>query len=146
MKTEAAWQVFSADWQTWHHSLATVRRRVFIEEQGVPEAMEWDEHDTTARHILALSRQQIPIGSARLLDTGQIGRMAVLPEWRHQGIGQQLLKVTLKMAQAQGLNTLFLHAQIQAASFYQPFGFVIQGEPFTEAGITHVKMYRKQSS
>lgn len=137
------WRVFVADWKTWQNQLASVRRQVFINEQGVPESLEWDGLDATARHVIALCQHQSPIGSARLLETGQIGRMAVLPDWRHKGIGQQLLKTTLETAKAQGIKSAFLHAQAQAASFYLPFGFEVQGESFMEAGILHLEMIRR---
>lgn len=37
---------------------------------------------------------------------------------------------------------LFLHAQAYAKALYEKFGFAVFGEPFDEAGIPHVRMYR----
>jgi predicted GNAT family N-acyltransferase len=45
-----------------------VRHRVFVDEQGVDEALEWDEHDDPAAptaHFIAYSGSQ-PVGTARL--------------------------------------------------------------------------------
>jgi predicted GNAT family N-acyltransferase len=129
-----------AIWPDERELLRQVREPVFIQEQGVPQSMEWDDEDIIAYHLLALDSQQQPIGTARLLGSGQIGRMAVLPEWRNQGIGSALLLELLQQANRTGQNNLFLHAQTAAEPFYRRFGFIAEGEPFDEAGIPHRMM------
>jgi len=127
----------------WAHDaprLAAVRRAVFIDEQGVPEAMEWDEHDAASIHWLATADDGTPIGCARLLPDGHIGRMAVLPAWRGRGVGQALLAAVLNAAKARGYTTLRLSAQTHAAAFYARAGFVAVGDEYVEAGIPHVAM------
>lgn len=127
----------------WAHDaerLSAIRRAVFIDEQGVPEALEWDEHDADALHLLATLADGTPIGCARLLPDGHIGRMAVLSRWRGHGVGRALLAAAIQAAQAHGHTTLKLSAQIHAAGFYIAAGFVAVGEPYEEAGIPHVAM------
>jgi predicted GNAT family N-acyltransferase len=127
----------------WAHDaprLAAVRRAVFIDEQGVPEAMEWDAHDVASVHWLATADDGTPIGCARLLPDGHVGRMAVLPAWRGRGVGQALLAAVLHAAQAHGHTTLRLSAQTHAAAFYARAGFVAVGGEYEEAGIPHVAM------
>ena len=65
-----------AAWPQERNLLQQVREPVFVMEQGVPLKMEWDDDDLMAYHLLALDDRQRPIGTARLLGTGQIGRMA----------------------------------------------------------------------
>lgn len=127
-----------------HHgmALAAVRRTVFIEEQGVPEALEWDEHDAASTHWLAVLADGTPVGCARLLPDGHIGRMAVLHAWRTQGIGRALLDAALAGAQARGLREVRLSAQTHAAVFYQRAGFVAEGAEYEEAGLPHVAMVK----
>lgn len=127
-----------------HHgaALSAVRRAVFIEEQGVPEEMEWDEHDAGSIHWLAVLADGLPVGCARLRPDGHIGRMAVLPAWRGQGIGRALLDAALACAQARGDHRVRLSAQIQAAAFYRHAGFVSTGAPYEEAGIPHIAMQK----
>ena len=120
--------------------LRQVREAVFVEEQGVPLEMEWDDDDIMAYHLLALDSALNPIGTARLLGSGQIGRMAVLPEWRNRGIGSALLARLLERAEATGLHKLFLHAQAGAEAFYAKAGFRPIGKVFYEADIPHRKM------
>ncbi|MBI3433176.1 MAG: GNAT family N-acetyltransferase [Hydrogenophilales bacterium] len=133
------------DWIRDAARLGTVRRAVFIDEQGVPEAMEWDEHDAVSVHFLAVANDGSPIGCARLLPDGHVGRMAVLPAWRGHGIGRGLLAAVLRTAQARGLRTLRLSAQTHAAGFYARAGFVPLGPEYEEAGIPHVAMQKALS-
>jgi predicted GNAT family N-acyltransferase len=81
-----------------------------------------------------------PIGTARLLPDGQIGRMAVLPEWRSHGIGSVLLEKLIEIAREHGLKQVKLDAQDHAISFYEQHGFTIEGEEFLDAGIPHRRM------
>lgn len=121
-------------------ALREVRTRVFIEEQSVPEDLEWDDDDAYAVHLLALEAASKPVGTARLLPTGQIGRMAVLPEWRNRGIGSALLHEILDIALAPGRPRPFLNAQVSAVPFYLRMGLVPAGARFKEAGISHQRM------
>jgi predicted GNAT family N-acyltransferase len=123
-----------------------VREEVFLREQRVPPAMEWDEFDATSRHVVACGPDGQPIGTGRLLPDGHIGRMAVLPAWRGRGVGRALLERLLEAATAAGQGELALHAQTQAAGFYGRFGFVAEGPEFMEAGIPHVMMSRRRAS
>lgn len=122
--------------------IKTVREQVFIQEQHVPVALEWDGLDDAAIHVVAEDKHAQVIGTARLLEDGHIGRMAVLPKWRHQGVGSALLKELLLIAQQQQLSKVFLHAQTTAIGFYERHGFRVLGEEFMDAGIPHHYMER----
>lgn len=139
----ADFTLHETDWARDASRLSVVRRSVFIEEQGVPEAMEWDEHDVTAMHILALTMEGTPIGCARLLPDGHMGRMAVLPAWRGVGIGKALLAAAQRAAKLRGHSVLKLSAQTHAAGFYAAAGFEAVGAAYEEAGIPHVAMQLK---
>jgi len=138
----AAFTIGETDWARDAVRLGAVRRAVFIDEQGVPEALEWDEYDAVSTHWLALAEDGSPIGCARLLPDGHLGRMAVLPAWRGRGVGRALLDRILRAAQARGQTVLRLSAQTHAAGFYALAGFVAEGAEYEEAGIPHVAMQR----
>ena len=74
--------VREANWSAESNVLSNIRRLVFIVEQNVPQEEEWDGKDDTAWHFLATDNEDVPVGTARLLPDGQIGRMAVLSEQR----------------------------------------------------------------
>ena len=130
-----------ADWENDKKTLATIRRLVFIEEQGVPEDMEWDEFDISSTHFLVTCNGK-NIASARLKPDGQIGRMAVLAEHRNQGIGSKLLQFILAQAAEQKLTKIRLHAQLEAIPFYEKQGFIASGDIFYEANIPHREMFK----
>jgi len=132
-------------------SIAWLRRRVFIEEQGVPEALEWEPEEPgcdwfLARVALVGSPAREPVGPGsligivRLTPTGRIGRMAVLPDWRRQGVASALLLAVLARAGQRGLDRVHLHAQISAVPLYVRHGFRPVGAVFQEAGIPHQAM------
>ena len=117
-----------------------VRERVFIEEQGVPRELEWDEWDEPSDHAVAFDVRASAIGTARLLPDGHVGRMAVLRSWRGQGVGAALLQAMLDLAREKRMPEVVLNAQTHAAGFYSRFGFTTRGKQFLEAGIPHVEM------
>ncbi len=117
-----------------------VREKVFVEEQGVPRELEWDEEDERCEHAVACDSKGRAIGTARLLPEGRVGRMAVLVEWRRRGVGAALLGALIALARERSMPRVTLHAQTHATGFYRRFGFSERGGEFSEAGIPHVEM------
>ena len=127
------------------HAFA-IRRAVFVQEQGVSQALEFDARDGDARHLLAL-RGSEPVGTLRLrsLDGGRtvkIERVAVLAHSRGARVGQALLRAAVALAEAGGAQEARLHAQSAAQDFYARLGFVALGPVFDEDGIPHIAMRR----
>lgn len=133
-----------ANWEDDRAALANIRRSVFIDEQNVPEDLEWDEYDFLSTHFLVTVDGR-PIATARLKPDGQIGRMAVLSEYRQQGIGRKLLQYILQHAANRNLKQLYLHAQVEALAFYEKQGFTAHGDVFYEADIPHRAMSKKSA-
>ena len=139
----ATFTIIETDWMREASRLGAIRRAVFIDEQGVPEDLEWDEHDGASVHFLAVANDGTPLGCARLLPDGHIGRMAVLPDWRGRGVGRALLAAVVEAARRRGHTTLRLSSQTHAAGFYTRAGFAAEGAEYDEAGIPHVAMQRR---
>lgn len=122
-----------------------IRRKVFIEEQNIPEAEEWDDKDMLADHFLAFC-DGAPIGTARAYPDGdaiRIGRIAVLPQGRGKGLGRDMLLTALNHGAALGHKTAMLDAQTHAIAFYEALGFVAEGAEFDDgSGIMHKRMTR----
>ncbi|MCY4129065.1 MAG: GNAT family N-acetyltransferase [Gammaproteobacteria bacterium] len=119
--------------------LKEIRFKVFVEEQAVPIEEELDGMDEVSTHFIA-SLDGNPVGVARLMPSGQIGRMAVLIPYRRNGIGALLLCAAVNEALENGHVEPFLHAQTHALSFYEENGFSAFGELFLDAGIEHRAM------
>lgn len=132
-----------------------VRKEVFVVEQGVPQDIEYDAHDATAVHVLAVRGDGVPLGTGRLLlgeaaaartggerSVGSLGRLAVVREARGLGIGVALVRALEDAARARGLTAVDLHAQTHALGFYERLGYTAYGPEFAEAGIPHRAMRR----
>ena len=136
-------EVLIKPWQEASEEAYLIRQKVFIQEQGVPEEMELDELDSSARHALAYE-SKLCVGTGRLvhLDSrhAQIGRMAVLSTFRNRGIGKAILSHLIALAKAERVFTLMLHSQVSAIPFYAKLGFIAQGPTYDEAGIPHRNM------
>jgi predicted GNAT family N-acyltransferase len=132
-----AFVVRPVNWLASRDKLHAVRRTVFIEEQKVPEELEWDDADEYAYHVLATTRDGTPIGTGRLKTDCHIGRMAVLKPWRGRGVGSAILETLIGLADKEGCRVVRLHAQTHALEFYARHGFTGVGGEFAEAGIPH---------
>ena len=120
-----------------------LRLEVFCGEQGVPVALERDEHDATALHLVALDPAGGVVGTCRLLDGGEewrLGRMAVARPARGRGVGRAMLAAAHDQARARGGRAVVLHAQTHAIPFYAAAGYVARGPEFMDAGIPHREM------
>jgi len=129
-------------WETMRDEAAAIRYSVFVEEQLVPDDLELDEFDPLSVHALARDEKGRAIGTGRLLPDGHIGRMAVLPEARGQGVGSALLLALMDESRRRGNREAKLSAQTHAAPFYARHGYVAEGSPYDDAGIIHVTMRR----
>lgn len=121
-----------------------VRRRVFIEEQQVPEDLELDEHDNLAVHFIGYQNNE-PIAAARLRfveENGKLERICVMKEFRGRSFGRQMIEAMEKRIQIEGLKQAKLNAQTHAEDFYRSLGYETISGQFMDAGIPHVTMIK----
>ncbi|MDH5019948.1 GNAT family N-acetyltransferase [Halobacterium rubrum] len=144
----------------------SVRYAVFVDEQGVPEELEVDEHEASATHFVGYADDDEavgdgenrgrggeggdggaggePVAAARLREyepgVGKVERVAVREEHRGEGLGAAVMDAVEAYAAREGFDELYLHAQLHVEAFYAARGYERDGEPFTEAGIEHVAM------
>ena len=126
----------------------SVRRTVFIDEQGVSEEEEIDEYDgdpaqtTGVVHVVAYW-QGVAVATGRLMvgapldDYPHIGRVAVLREYRGQGLGKAVMLALHNEASTRGYAGVALGAQLPAIPFYNRLGYAVSGEVYLDAGIEH---------
>jgi predicted GNAT family N-acyltransferase len=122
-----------------------LRERVFCDEQGVSIEEERDGRDAEAMHLLALDDRGAVVGTLRVLRGGEeakIGRVAVDPGSRRQGVASRMLDAALARAAREGCTRARLAAQTDAIEIYLRAGFTVESERFMEAGIEHVWMSR----
>ncbi len=145
-------EVRLADWQQDKHWLQDIRTRVFVQEQRVSQAEEWDGLDDSAVHFLLWVNNK-PAGCARLLleelpapARFHIGRVAILAEYRGKGLGHRLMQAVLDYCKPLKPWPFYLGAQSDKTGFYASLGFSIRGEEFMDAGIPHRHMWLEHST
>ena len=157
MSVHSAAEVRLAQTESDRDAVFAVRHQVFVDEQSVPEELEYDELDLAADHFLALL-DGVPAGAGRLVVTGSapdadpgqgakatgvLGRLAVGKAARGTGLGKLLVHAIEQRAAERGLAAVELHAQAHARGFYQQLGYAAYGDSFSEAGIDHVSMRKE---
>ena len=132
------------DWAQLEPLASPLRQAVFVQEQGIDPALEWDPADAHCVHAVLCNHLGVAVATGRLLPSengvAKIGRMAVLRRLRETGLGRQVLLALVAQARQRGDSQVLLHAQRSAQGFYHRLGFLPQGEPFEEAGISHIAM------
>ena len=118
-----------------------IRFQVFVHEQNVPAEIECDNRDGICQHVLIVDGER-PIATGRIdFQSGnKLGRIAVLPEYRGQGIGKRVVQELERIARQQGVSDVWLHGQTNVVGFYERLGYQSVGPKFEEAGIPHRKM------
>lgn len=122
--------------------IAAIRREVFIDEQGVPAAEEYEDYEDLYTHFCLYDGDQLA-GYLRVIreqDQLRIGRVAVRIPYRQRGLGTRLMAAAETYGAHIGCKIAMLHAQLQAQEFYRKLGYIPSGEIFLEANIEHVQM------
>jgi predicted GNAT family N-acyltransferase len=98
--------------------------------------------DEEAIHFLVYKDEKA-IGCARALvieNHMQLGRMAVLKEYRGEGIGSHLIEKAVTTAKLNQLSSIDISAQCHAIDFYKKFGFKVTSDIYLDAEIPHRDM------
>lgn len=126
----------------------SIRKKVFVEEQNVPEEEELDSFDVLdgpCEHVL-LTEAGIACGTGRVRlvdDYGKLQRVAILQEYRKHGFGKVIISKLEELAATKGAKKAKLDAQVHAIGFYEKLGYTVQSEVFLDAGIEHVLMIKE---
>ena len=126
-------------WDELQNDAQLIREQVFIQEQQIAVADEWDAEDAVSVHFVVYDQDQ-PIATARLLKNNSVGRVAVLKSHRGTGIGKLLMQQITQQAKHQQREFLKLSSQVHAIQFYAGLGFKVEGEQYLDCGIPHIDM------
>ena len=137
---ESMLEVRMGSWADLGRLAAELRTAVFVHEQGIPAELEWDAFDANCRHAVVCNRLGQAVACGRLLPDGHIGRVAVAQALRGSQAGRLVMKSLMDEARAVGHDQVEISAQSAVAGFYRKLGFASVGEPYEEAGISHIRM------
>ena len=130
------------------YSILQLRNEVFIVEQNCPY-QDMDDKDLKSWHLMGIEEGKL-IAYSRLLAPGisysesSIGRIVSSPSARKSGIGKKLM--TESIDQIKNLfktDTIRIGAQLYLKKFYESFGFIQDGDIYSEDNIPHIIMLRK---
>jgi len=120
-----------------------IRKRVFVEEQGISETLEIDGNDSSALHMI-VKNGDIAVGTARVRflskQQAKMERMAILKSSRGSGIGKGIIAFLEEELKKRGIEQIVLHSQYYVIDFYKKCGYKETGLPFLDADIKHITM------
>jgi GNAT superfamily N-acetyltransferase len=118
-----------------------VRIQAMARKHRIPLDVEFDEHDTPETRYIVVVDDFLPVATCRLYGLDQqrvmLGRIVVLPDYRHQGLGSLVVKEAEDWARELGFTVSVLESRENKIPFYEKLGYVadmkrkIAGETFT---------------
>lgn len=120
--------------ETWQRAGAYyVRIQAMAKKHQIPLRQEFDEHDTPATKYIVVTDHAFPIATARMYPIDQhammIGRVVVLPEYRHQGIGTMVVDACEEWAEEMNYAKAVVESRDNKMAFYEQLGYEVRGEP-----------------
>lgn len=117
-----------------------VRIQTMAVKNNITLEEEIDGHDETdARHVIILDGV-LPVATGRMFPENeedmQFGRVVVLPEYRHQGLGSRVVRALEEWAVELGYRRAVLPSIVDKVEFYEQLGYtgdrnrIIREEPF----------------
>ena len=105
-----------------------VRIQAMARKHQIPLEVEFDEHDTPDTKYIVMVDDYLPIATCRLyaLDPERVvlGRIVVLPEYRHQGLGTRVVQEAEAWARELGFRTAIVESRENKVPFYENMGYV----------------------
>ncbi|WP_085297297.1 GNAT family N-acetyltransferase [Cognaticolwellia mytili] len=136
-----SYTVSRVQWEQAAPLLKNVREQVFVCEWRIPKNVEFDQKDRYAFHVLACKDiSQEPIGTGRILSTGEISRVAVLKSCRKDEVDKVILQALFTIAREMSLKEIFIYSPLDSIAYFRKFNFNTAGAVFMEAGLPKQKM------
>ena len=120
--------------QTWQQAGAYyVRIQAMAKKHRIPLRQEFDEHDTPDTKYIVVTDEDFPIATARMYpldnESMMIGRVVVLPEYRHQGIGTMVVRACEEWAEELYYSKTVVESRDNKTAFYEELDYTVCGEP-----------------
>ncbi len=126
--------------ETWQQAGAYyVRIQAMAKKHHITLRQEFDEHDGLDTKYIVVTDNDFPIATARMYPLNDqnimIGRVVVLPEYRHQGIGTMVVNECEKWAKELGYTKAVVESRENKVAFYEQMLYetcdeVVDGDTF----------------
>ena len=119
--------------QLWQQAGAYyVRVQAMAKKHHISLKQEFDEHDTPDTKYIVITEDDFPIATARMYPIDKssvmIGRVVVLPEYRHLGVGTMVVTECEAWAEELGFSKAVVESRDNKTEFYEQIGYEICGE------------------
>ena len=120
--------------ETWQQAGAYyVRIQAMAKKHHISLRQEFDEHDTPDTKYIVITEDDFPIATARMYPIDEksimIGRVVVLPEYRHLGIGTMVVTECEAWAEELGFSKAVVESRDNKIEFYEQLNYAIDGNP-----------------
>ena len=108
-----------------------VRIQAMAKKHNITLRQEFDEYDTPDTKYIVVTEDDFPIATARMYPIGEammIGRVVVLPEFRHRGLGSKVVEACEAWAIELGYKKAVVESRDNKMDFYKQLGYEIRGE------------------
>ena len=108
-----------------------VRIQAMAKKHHITLRQEFDEYDTPDTKYIVVTEDEFPIATARMYpveDAMMIGRVVVLPEYRHKGIGSKVVAACEEWAVELGYKKAVVESRDNKMDFYKQLGYEARGE------------------
>jgi len=124
----------------------SIRKEVFVHEQGMFAESDQDEFDAKALPLICEVDGHIA-GTVRVYPLNNRiwmgGRLAVLKDFRVFRIGPLLVKAAVKTVKEQDCTKFLAHIQPQKVKFFRELGWFPTGNTVSISGLSHYEMEAK---
>jgi predicted GNAT family N-acyltransferase len=132
--------VKNVDWGHEKHKLRKIREKIFVCQWRIPWEYEFDQQDNDAFHVLVVDENNQEVATGRITPKGEIGRIAVEPQFRGPEVYQLLFNALISIAEQHGLQNVHVLCELEGVDYYQQQGFRPVGLVFMDAGIPRQSM------
>ncbi len=120
--------------ETWQQTGAYyVRIQAMAKKHHITLRQEFDEHDGPDTKYIVITDNDFPVATARMYPLDKtsmmIGRVVVLPEYRHQGLGSMVVTECECWAEELGYGKTVVESRDNKVEFYEKLMYEIVGEP-----------------
>jgi len=128
-------EIIRADSTPYRAGAYYVRIQAMARKHHISLEAEFDSHDTPQTKYIVIVDDFLPVATCRLyaLDgkSVMLGRIVVLPEYRHKGLGTLVVKEAESWARELGFKEAVLESRENKVGFYEKMGYSPSGDEKT---------------
>ncbi len=129
------------EWSAVRKEIIRLRKRVFMDEFGLPLNFLRHRDDELRYHVLVYDDLTgLLVATGSLHEDGHIGRLAILKQWRTPVVGQALVSYLCQVAKILELEKVWLNAPTDSLLFFSRKPFKALGDTFNYCGVELQKL------